>query len=57
MRAFAPVERFLQEVSSHKLKPGYVFVGDEGFSAAPAETPSSSTYPGRMREFSLYDFD
>ena len=31
MRAFAQSDRFLTEVQSRKLRPAYVFVGDEVF--------------------------
>jgi DNA polymerase-3 subunit delta len=58
VRAFAPVERFLQEVSSHKLKPGYVFVGDEAFFRRTCrDAILKHLIPEGMREFSLYEFD
>ena len=58
MRAFAPVERFVQEVSSHKLKPGYVFVGDEAFFRRTCrDAILKHLIPEGMREFSLYDLD
>ena len=28
-RSFAPSERFVTEVANRKLKPAYVFIGDE----------------------------
>ena len=31
MRGFAQADRFLSELESRKLKPAYVFVGDEAF--------------------------
>ncbi|OLC23434.1 MAG: DNA polymerase III subunit delta [Chloroflexi bacterium 13_1_40CM_55_7] len=31
MRAFAQADRFVSEVEAHKLRPAYVFVGDEVF--------------------------
>ncbi|PYV69515.1 MAG: DNA polymerase III subunit delta, partial [Acidobacteria bacterium] len=31
MRAFAQAERFVSEVEARKLRPAYVFVGDEAF--------------------------
>ena len=31
MRAFAQAERFVNELESRKLRPAYVFVGDEAF--------------------------
>ncbi len=58
MRAFAPVERFLQEVSAHKLKPGYIFVGDEAFFRRTCrDAILKHLIPEGMREFSLYEFD
>ena len=58
MRAFAPVERFVQEVTSRQLKPGYVFIGDEGFFRRTCrDAILANLVPPGMREFSLYDFD
>jgi len=58
MKAFAPVERFVQEVASHALKPGYVFVGDEGFFRRTCrEAVLQHLVPEGMREFSLFEFD
>ncbi len=31
MRAFAQADRFVSELESRKLRPAYVFVGDEAF--------------------------
>ena len=31
MRAFAQTDRFLSDVEARKLRPAYVFVGDETF--------------------------
>ncbi len=31
MRAFAQADRFVSETQSRKLRPAYVFVGDEAF--------------------------
>ena len=45
MRAFAQSDRFVSEVEAGKLRPAYVFVGDETFSSASAAArPSSSTW-------------
>ena len=30
-RSFAPAEKFVSEVAARKLRPGYVFIGDEAF--------------------------
>jgi DNA polymerase-3 subunit delta len=58
MRAFAPVERFVEEVSSGRFKPGYVFVGDEGFFRRTCrEAILKHLVPEGMRDFSLYEFD
>ena len=58
MRAFAPVERFVQDVSSRKLKPGYVFIGDEGFFRRTCrDAILKHLIPEGMREFSFYEFD
>ena len=58
MRAFAPVERFVEEVSTRRLKPGYVFIGDEAFFRRSCrEAILEHLVPEGTREFSLYDFD
>jgi DNA polymerase III subunit delta len=58
LKAFAPVERFVQDVSSRKLKPGYVFVGDEAFFRRTCrDAILQHLVPEGMREFSLYEFD
>ena len=58
MKAFAPVERFIQDVSSHRLKPGYVFIGDEAFFRRTCrDAILKHLVPEGMREFSLYEFD
>jgi DNA polymerase-3 subunit delta len=58
LKAFAPVERFIQDVSSHKLKPGYVFIGDEGFFRRVCrDAILKHLIPEGMRQFSFYEFD
>ena len=58
MRAFAPVERFVADVTSRKLKPGYVFIGDEGFFRRTCrDAILQHLVPEGMREFSLYEYD
>jgi DNA polymerase III subunit delta len=58
VKAFAPVERFVQEVSSRNLKPGYLFVGDEAFFRRTCrDSVLEHLIPEGMREFSLYEFD
>ena len=58
MRAFGQADRFLSEVESHKLRPAYVFVGDEAFFRKRCRdailehlvTPDS-------RDFGVFEFD
>src|SRR3954454_19950890 len=58
MRSFAPAERFVAEVQSRKLRPAYVFVGDEAFFRARCrEAVLTHLIPNDMREFSLYELD
>jgi DNA polymerase-3 subunit delta len=58
MRSFAPAERFVNDVRSRKLRPAYVFVGDEAFFRARCrEAVLTHLIPGDMREFSLYELD
>ena len=58
MRAFAPVERFLQEVRTRRPKPGYLFVGDESFFRRNCrDAILEHLIPEGMHQFSLYDFD
>ncbi|MFB3916717.1 MAG: DNA polymerase III subunit delta [Terriglobales bacterium] len=58
MRSFAPTERFVSEVKAHKLRPAYVFVGDEAFFRKHCrDAILQHLVPGDMREFSLYDLD
>ena len=58
MRAFAPTERFVSEVESHRTKPGYVFVGDEAFFRRKCrEAILQHLIPEGMRDFSFYETD
>src|SRR3954471_21460753 len=58
MRAFAQPDRFVSEVKERKLKPGYLFIGDEAFFRKRCrEAVLRFLVPSDMREFSLYDFD
>src|SRR3954470_2818467 len=58
MRAFAQPDRFVSEVKERKLKPGYLFIGDEAFFRKRCrEAVLSFLIPSDMREFALYDFD
>jgi DNA polymerase III subunit delta len=58
MRSFAPAERFVSEVRARKLRPAYVFIGDEAFFRARCrEAVLNALIPADMREFSLYELD
>ncbi len=58
MKSFAPVERFVNDVSTRKLQAGYVFVGDEGFFRRTCrDAILEHLVPEGMREFSFYEFD
>ena len=58
MRAFAQAERFVSEVEARKLRPAYVFVGDEVFFRKQCrDAILRSLVPQDLREFSLFDFD
>jgi DNA polymerase-3 subunit delta len=58
MRAFAQADRFLTEVQSRKLRPAYVFVGDETFFRKRCrEAILDHLVPAELRDFSLFDFD
>ncbi len=58
MRAFAQADRFLTEVQSRKLRPAYVFVGDETFFRKRCrEAILEHLVPQELRDFSLFDFD
>src|SRR3954471_1342236 len=58
MRAFAQAERFVSEVEGKKLRPSYVFVGDEAyFRKQCRDAIVQHLVPPDMREFSLFEFD
>lgn len=58
MRAFAQADRFLSEVVSRKLRPAYVFVGDEVFFRKRCrEAILEHLVPEEVRDFSLFDYD
>ena len=58
MRAFAQAERFVSEVEARKLRPVYVFVGNEVFFRKQCrDAILQSLVPTDLREFSLFDFD
>ena len=58
MRSFAQAERFVSEVEARKLRPAYVFVGDEVFFRKKCrEAVLQYLVPTDLREFSLFEFD
>jgi DNA polymerase-3 subunit delta len=58
MRGFAQADRFLSEVESRKLKPAYVFVGDEAFFRKRCRDAvlQHLVAPDAM-DFGLFEFD
>jgi DNA polymerase-3 subunit delta len=58
MRAFAQADRFVSELESRKLRPAYVFVGDEAFFRKRfRDAILEHLVPIDMRDFSLFEFD
>jgi len=58
MRAFAQADRFVSELESHKLRPAYVFVGDEAFFRKRfRDAILEHLVPADLRDFSLFEFD
>jgi DNA polymerase III subunit delta len=58
MKAFAQAERFVSEVQGGKLRPVYVFVGDEGFFRKRfREAILEHLVPADRHDFSLFEFD
>ena len=58
MRAFAQADRFVSEVEARKLRPVYVFVGDEVFFRKRCrDAVLQYLVPSDLREFSLFEFD
>src|SRR6266496_6393445 len=58
MRAFAQADRFVSEAEARKLRPVYVFVGDEAFFRKRCrDAILQSLVPNDLREFGLYEFD
>jgi DNA polymerase-3 subunit delta len=57
-RSFAPSERFVSEVASRKLRPAYVFIGDEVFFRDHCrQALLEHLVPADLRDFSLHDLD
>jgi DNA polymerase-3 subunit delta len=58
VKAFAQAERFVTEVAAKKLRPAYVFVGDEVFFRKRfREAILEHLVPEELRDFSLFEFD
>jgi DNA polymerase-3 subunit delta len=57
-RSFAPSERFVAEVTNRKLRPAYVFIGDEVFFRDHCrQALLEHLVPPDLRDFSLHDLD
>jgi DNA polymerase-3 subunit delta len=58
MKSFASVERFLAEIATPSLRPGYVLAGDEIFLYDRCRKGVlEALVPGDMRDFCLHDLD
>jgi DNA polymerase III subunit delta len=58
LRSFAPSDRFIAEVVAGKLRPAYVFIGDEVFFRDRCRAALlQHLIPQDLREFSLHDLD
>ena len=58
MRAFAQAERFVSELEARKLRPAYVFVGDEAFFRKRfRDAIIEHLVPVDLRDFSIFEFD
>jgi DNA polymerase III subunit delta len=58
MRAFAQADRFVSDVQARKLRPAYVFVGDETFFRKRCrEAVIEHLVPAELRDFSLFEFE
>src|SRR5258708_30741314 len=58
MRAFAQAERFVGELEARKLRPAYVFVGDEAFFRKRfRDAIIEHLVPVDLRDFSIFEFD
>lgn len=57
-RSFAPSERFISEVAGRKLRPAYIFIGDEVFFRDHCrQALLEHLVPADLRDFSLHDLD
>jgi DNA polymerase III subunit delta len=58
MRGFAQADRFVSEVQARKLRPAYVFVGDETFFRKRCrQAILEHLVPADLRDFSVFEFD
>jgi DNA polymerase III subunit delta len=58
MKAFAQADRFMTDLQSRKLRPAYVFVGDETFFRKRCrEAIIEHLVSPDMRDFSLFEFE
>ncbi|MGC1225252.1 MAG: DNA polymerase III subunit delta [Candidatus Sulfotelmatobacter sp.] len=58
MRAFAQAERFVSDLASRKLRPAYVFVGEEAyFRKRFRDAILQHLVPADLRDFSFFEFD
>jgi DNA polymerase-3 subunit delta len=58
LRSFAATDRFLAEIASPQVRPGYVLLGDEAFLYQRCrQGVLSALAPPETRDFSLYDLD
>lgn len=58
LRSFQSTDRFLAEIASSAIKPGYVLVGDEIFLYERARSGVlRALVPDNMRDFCLHDLD
>src|SRR6201997_2855524 len=58
MRAFAQADRFVSELQSRKMRPAYVFVGDEAFFRKRfRDAILEHLVPADLRDFGFFEFD
>jgi DNA polymerase III subunit delta len=58
MRSFAQTDRFVADIEARKLRPAYVFVGDEVFFRKRCrEAILEHLVPPSLRDFALLEFD
>ena len=58
LKSFASTERFLAEINSPSVRPGYVLIGDEAFLYQSCrEGVLAALAPPETRDFSLHDLD